>query len=279
MHFIPYLQVRKNALIYYELPAVHPPRNLSHSMRPAYSGTITTGSARRIRKSVDILLQKSPERIIYNSVTQKYHPFTLNFVTLTVSSGRNIGLDEGYNNLLKPYLRKLRSTGPISYIWKAEYQERGQLHYHLTTNRFIPWSSIRNNWNNLQRKNRYLDKYAQKHKHFDANSTDVHKVYKIKDVGAYLCKYLAKAESKMTKKGKGNTIVRSKGKIWDCSKDLKKDRFSFIPAFKHLDRIDQLVHDGKAKKIEMERCTIFKMDNPTSIFSKRQRQDYRQWIY
>lgn len=276
---IPIVQVRRNCLVYYEVPAVrHPAKNLVPIVKKAYSGRMSAGAAKRINKSVDILLQKSPEKLIYNTVTGQYQPFTLNFVTLTISCSRCIGLEEGYKNLLKPYLRKLRATGPVSYIWKAEYQKRGQLHYHITTNTFIPWQKIRNDWNNLQRKNRYLDEYAKKHKHYDANSIDVHAVYKIRDIGAYLSKYLAKGIKPEEVPGELSGMKMETGKVWDCSKDLKIKRFDFIPTSQQECFLLDLFSSNSKSVINMDHCSIFKIKNPESFLTSNQKMDYENYL-
>ena len=238
---------------------------------------MSTGANKRIRKAIDILLQKAPSKRIYNPVTYKMQPFTINFITLTVSSHRNISINEGYRNLLKPYLRKLRKSGSISYIWKAEYQKRGQLHYHLTTNSFVHWQDIRNTWNNLQRKGRYLDDYALKYGHFDANSTDVHSVYKIRDIAAYLGKYMSKPVVNHHKTAPGTKVKYEKGKIWDCSKDLKLPQYSFVPDNRIIDEINYQVGNGSIKKIELDHCVIFKKKNPASLLSPLESSFYDLW--
>ena len=129
----------------------------------------------------------------------------INFITLTFSCSELINLKEGYNNALKPFLRWLKEVQKCDlYVWKAEYQKDtdyygkekvhgGQLHYHITTNKFIHHTEIRNKWNYIQKQNGYLQEYWNKHGHYDVNSTDVHAVYKIKDIESYLIKYVSKS--------------------------------------------------------------------------------------
>ena len=124
---------------------------------------------------------------------------------------------EAYQTLLEPFLAWLRKTkGVRSYIWKAELQKRGQIHYHITTPSFINWQEIRAKWNRLQMRAGLLDDYYNRFKSVDPNSTDIHQVYKKSDLTSYLIKYLSKSE---TDKGK------TTGKIWDASVNLKQSAY------------------------------------------------------
>lgn len=233
---------------------------------PTYSGQVTDGAKKRIDKAIDILMQCNPPKIIHNPVTGFAQNFNLNFVTLTIARKKRIPADEAYINLMKPFLRKVRQTGPVSYVWKAELQKRDQLHYHIVTNTFLHWQWIRNTWNNLQRKNRYLDEFALKHKHFDPNSTDVHATYKITDLAAYLKKYLSKNQ--------GDQI---NGKTWDCSKDLKRNRFSVIASFDNDFRLQEGINNGTIEIVKLDHCTIFKGAGIRTVLSDWQKQQYDQW--
>ncbi len=263
---IPYLQVRNDRLIYYEIAEFRTRRNNVLPTTKAYSGQMTTGSKKRIKKAIDILVQKSPQKIIWNSVSGKHQPFTLNFVTLTVSCMRNISANEAYKNLMKPFLRKMRKMGGFSYIWKAELQKRGQIHYHLATNTFLPWQSIRDSWNNLQRKSGYLKQYGLKHGHYQANSTDVHAVYSIGNLPAYLGKYMS-----------NNDDTAISGKTWDCSKDCKENRFAFSPDSGTIDRIEKGIQQGTIQQIDLEHCVIFKMADPIGVLPISSYKKYLQW--
>lgn len=264
--FIPYTQVRANSLIQYSLPdtpfrrtASWEERNYGASLEErngkltkekTYSGTVTAGAKKRIQKAVSILIQGSRERWITNTVTGKRQKFKIGFITLTISeTEKNLTAKEAHKLLLEPFLRHCRHKyGMHSYIWKAELQERGQIHYHLTTNIFIPYDKIRDYWNKLQRKAGLLDNFAAKYGHYNPNSTDVHSVYKIKNLEAYLIKYLSKSEE-----DKGQT----QGKIWDCSKSLKKaGYFTTMESIASGDLINELVSKGKAIIKETDFCKI-----------------------
>lgn len=180
-----------------------------------YSGTVTKGAKKRIAKSIDTLLQISPMQKVLNPITNRYQNFQLTFITLTISDdSMNYDAKFCYANLLKPFMEVMKKKWSVeSYIWKLELQNRGQIHYHITTNKFIHHTEIRNQWNMLQSNCNLLDSYKQKFGHTNPNSTDIHSVYKIRDIKKYLLKYLSKSEQNQT---------AVNGKIWDCSENLKK---------------------------------------------------------
>lgn len=219
-----------------------------------YSGGMTGGARKRMTRAINLLSQAAKPKWIYNEITGRYQYHHLSFITLTVSCRRNISTREGYDNLLKPFLGWLRDTkGVKTYIWKLEFQERGQVHYHITLPDFIAYDEIRKTWNSLQRKAGLLDEYAKEHGHFNPNSTDVHSVKKKRNIASYLVKELAKVVDAKRLKAQGmvNSLVKAgeipedqkqrfideytgeelkaDGKVWDCSNNLAGAVYFSIP--------------------------------------------------
>jgi hypothetical protein len=259
---IPVLQVRNSAAVLYQEPLFKRQLNwldrkmMSDRMKKVrrYSGTVTNCSKKRIRKAVNLLLQISPERKLYNPVTNTSHPFTINFVTLTFANDqRQISAKEAYQKCLRPFIQWLVKTKEVRhYVWKAELQSRGQLHYHITMNTFVHYKEIQEKWNYLQRKSGLICVSGKDSSTFEPNSTDIHSVYKINDVEGYLCKYMSKDES--NKDGRNFTLKNDgvllpdlvhgncmscfpadsfvdrsiDGKVWDCSASLKDNKYFTI---------------------------------------------------
>lgn len=217
---IPMVQVRNNCAIFYELfiGSRRAPQqfeeHLALARTKAYSGIVTAAAEKNIRKAVDLLIQASPKRIIYNTVSQKYQTFQLGFWTLTISDRAIQPHREVAKKCLIPFCDWMRKKN-ITYIWKAELQERGQIHYHITANQFCEYYKIQKQWNKLQRKAGYLNGYAKQYGHYNANSIDVHAVHNLKDIEAYLVKYICK-----------NSGQQIHGKVWGCSRSLTGKRFT-----------------------------------------------------
>lgn len=79
------------------------------------------------------------------------HDFTfrLAFITLTLS-GKQKHTDEYIKDkMLKPFLHWLQRSYKASYVWKAEAQLNGNIHFHITIDTFIHWKSVRAKWNSL----------------------------------------------------------------------------------------------------------------------------------
>lgn len=241
--------------------------------RIIYSGTVTKGAKKRIEKAVDLLLMISPRKKVLNPITNRFNTFQLTFITLTVSDDLNI-YDGKYCNerLLKPFLRWLKEVKKVkSYVWKLELQERGQPHYHITTNEFIRYDEICNKWNLLQKELGMLDDFKNKFGHFNPNSTDIHQVYKVQDIKAYLVKYLSKVNSDDEKVN---------CKVWDCSDNLKgKQYYEFnFEELTSLNLIDFYQHP-KSTFFKNEHCEIMsnKELKTTSILNETQMKEFKIW--
>jgi len=260
-----FLQVRSDCVLVYEVSEFEGNRFKIKDVK-GYKGKMTEHSKKRIMRAVDLLLQRSPERRIWNPIIEKQHDFRIAFVTLTIADQENKSARFCYDNLLRPFLRTAkRKWGVKDYIWKAELQERGQVHYHITWNEFVTHDKIRNEWNRLQKKNGLLQSFAAKFGHFHANSTDVHAVWKVRNLKTYLAKYIAKEEP--NKK-------RLNGKVWDCSVELKRPYFSTKFSDRQQDVIMDAIEMGQAKMIRTDHCVIVEMKKPTGVLSVLQQKDY-----
>jgi hypothetical protein len=177
-------------------------------------GELSFNSVSRLKKAFYLLAAISPTKFFLHPSTLKKIPFRLSFITLTLSAIQGANSDYKIKQqLLNHFLvHARRSFGMQHYIWKAEPQKNGNIHFHIVTNIFIRHEVLRDSWNNIQKKLGFIDLFNDKYHHINPNSTDIHSVFKIKKLGAYVAKYLSKNDDESRK---------IQGKIWDCSRSLK----------------------------------------------------------
>lgn len=267
-----FVQVRDGGLLIYNQSDYRSATRNRHVLGPGktYSGTVTSHSAKRIKCALDILLQRSPQVRIFNPISESYHDFRINFTTLTVAAKQNITAREAYDKLLAEWLRYMRrKCGLRDYLWKAELQERGQIHYHVATNTFIDYRTIKWRWNSLQKRAGLLVGYHNKYGHWNPNGTDIHAVHKVQDIHAYLAKYLAKSSQ--------NTKA-TVGKVWDASLSLKISRFAGHLDYLTEQNIKTAAKFGKASVTELEHCVFIKTSTPEALLSPTLQIAYRKHI-
>jgi hypothetical protein len=246
MYYVKKFQIKYGSVLsYWEYVDNTYPRN-AHTIREkkTYSGEMTIHSKKRIARAIHTLLLSSPIHDIYNPVANVYHPFKINFITLTIP---NKDVDHTYarQTSLQPFIRWMREKHNVkSYVWKAELQERGTIHYHITTNKFILYTEIRNHWNSLLNKNGLLSDYFKRYHNTNPNSTDVHSVYNLKDIANYLIKYVSKNGSRIN------------GKVWDCSLNLKSNKYFTVTDIKQ---------EKTRDTFENEFCNIYGYDNAETM--------------
>lgn len=265
---LPQLQIRSNSAVAYSLPLEQTPYNRKANINaPTYSGKVTDHAAKRIKRTCEILLMRSPPRTVWNTVTNFPCQFRLTFATITISATTIIDHREAYERGLKPLLRWLRDKqGWKDYLWKAELQTRGQIHWHVTGNQFLDWRHLKSQWNNIQYQRGWLDEYHGKTGLWTPNSTDIHAVGNVKRLDLYLAKYISKTGGQIN------------GKVWDCSETLRgKKFFTFEPNYDTQDLIDEKTKRGEIRRIALENCSILEMKNPEKLIPQNELGNWASW--
>lgn len=214
------------------------------------SGELSEHARKRLKRALDFMFYLTKEKSITGKqITSKTQNFTteyekaesyknpisfkIGFITLTLPAKQNHSDNEIKKECLNHFLTILRRKYKVDmYIWKAEKQENGNIHFHILINRYIHWKEIRLNWNNILSKLGYIENYQKNMKNYfkngfrmsdnpkdkrsreqqkkayetgksenwqNPNSTDIHALYKVKNVPAYIAKYLSKGVSKTTR--------------------------------------------------------------------------------
>jgi len=239
-----------------------------------YTGEVKKGSKKRITKAVDLLLQLSPLTKVYNPITNKYQKFRLTFITLTIPlQSAKMDVNYLYKSSLKPFLRWISEVKKANtYVYKLEFQKNGSPHYHITTNKFIRYDELKSKWNLLLQAAGILDEHKFKFGNYNPNSTDIHQVFALKNIEAYLCKYLSKND---------NLDGTYKGKIWGCSDNLKGQKMytTEINRFNNL-IIRRATEDGLIEVFQGKNFAIFKPTNDSilNLLDNTQLTEYKQHL-
>lgn len=182
--------------------------------RDRYQGKITPHGKKRMFRAMDLLLAISQEKTAINFTTGKPFTFKINFITLTLSAMQEDIPDKLIKKECFSYFLDLlrKQYNFRSYLWRAERQKNGNLHFHIVSDCYLPYWEVRDLWNHCQDRLGFIQRFHKKHGHVTPNSTDIHSVHKIKDVAAYIAKYISKETE-------GDESIE--GRIWDCSENLK----------------------------------------------------------
>lgn len=266
---VPYLQFRANSVISYSLPErrnTPPPPKTTKT----YTGLMTQSAMKRIRKTCDILVQRSPVKHVWNPISRQPIKFRLTFVTLTLSTTDLIAAPDAYTLGLAPLLRWMRKYHRVQdYIWKLELQQRGQVHYHITTNQFIRWDELRDEWNYIQQVAGWMDNFKQRHGHTNPNSTDIHAVTKVDRIDLYLAKYLAK--------GVGGQAI--KGKVWGCSKSLSgKKLFTVVDCGETGANVYESAMRPGVVKRKLDHAVVLEISEPHKLLGTADAAAYKVWL-
>lgn len=168
-------------------PTLPPPIDRRHH------GIISKKANGRVRTAIDWLIHLSENKKSPTHLKTGEFAFKLNFVTLTLSSIQRHTDNEIKSKLLNQFLTELRQKHKCkNYMWRAETQRNGNLHFHVVTDVFIPWRELRTDWNRIQEKLGYVSEFTRRTGKADPNSTDVHAIKHVKNLSGYLSKYVGK---------------------------------------------------------------------------------------
>lgn len=160
------------------------------------NGQISYKARKSIETALSWLLYGAKPKKVWCEERQKFFRFKVNFLTLTLSA-KQVHPDEQITNVcLNDFLDNMRKRfGLVNYLWRAEAQANGNIHFHVTTDTYIPHDKVRLYWNRSQQKLGYVSAFSKIHGHANPNSTDIHSVKHVKRLASYLSKYMCKNRS------------------------------------------------------------------------------------
>lgn len=133
---------------------------------------------------------------------------------------------------LNTFLTKLRYYNvDFHYLWVAEKQKNGNIHFHLITDKYFKKETIQALWNDSLSNGTYIDEFQKKFGHRKPPSTKITGQQGMREPAEYLTKYITKAE-------KSDKI---EGKCWDCSDlliEISKLVFIWKPYYYNLIECD-----------------------------------------
>lgn len=175
-------------------------------------GTLSRMQVKTMRKALENMV--STVLLSYNKKVNYKEQSYLTFVTLTLPS-KQTHTDTVLRKCLTRFIENLQKTYNVkNYIWKAEPQKNGNIHFHLLVDSWVDKTKITSLWNSQMSKLGYLEKYQQK---FNTNkqppTTEIHSLKSVKNTVNYIMKYLTKLEVEK------RPII---GKLWGCANITKK---------------------------------------------------------
>jgi hypothetical protein len=248
-----------------------------------YTGKLSAYSKKRLKKAIQLIVASSLPKEAPLFKTKGTYKFKVNFITLTLPSPQgNISDKEIKTRCLDPFIKRLKRKNNLkSYVWRAERQGNGNLHFHFITDCWIHYEKLRNDWNDCLRPLGFIDKFKEKNGHNNPNSTDIHSITRIKNLSQYFSKYMAKDEItqeaamnipyrshkyKLLKKSSKKIYLKAckkeadcliEGKVWDCSKNLKtKNTCEFLLETEALDTWNKCRLDPEIEYKNMLVATI-----------------------
>lgn len=242
------------------------------------STSLSPRAKKRLLNAVEWLRLISVQKNSKLRQTGRTVSFKISMITLTLPTGcENVSPAFFRSKLIHNFISASRYKFNLqSFVWRLERQKNGSLHVHFLCDQFINYIDLRRLWNKILHQQGLLQSYTDKFSNMSfldysrlmlattkmskaqikkayvfgvstswrsPNTTDVHSIRKIKNVGAYVAKYMAKDPDKES------GII---GKIWACSYNLSdKIKANLLLSAGDLDKIHSKFRFDKIKSLEI----------------------------
>lgn len=185
---------------------------------------LSIAASRKLKTAINWMAYLSREKTVFVKSLNKHVKTRLTFITLTLPNKQIHTDTEIKEKCLGPFLQWLRDKHKATkYIWKAEIQKNGNIHFHITTDKFIHYQALRKQWNRNLDQLGYCKRYTLETGRISPPSTEIKSVRKVKNIAAYLGSYLSGTKASKGKKSSqeyNNRIIG--GRLWGVSSYLTR---------------------------------------------------------
>jgi hypothetical protein len=288
---VPMLSVHPDRINLYSLveyPHGKPRRHERFDIRTvsnAHAGLVSSSARRKVSKAIEYLLFMARDKKLPDTYHGRNYKFKLSFITLTLPSPQVHTDAEIKHSCLNQFFIEAHKKWNLSnYLWRAEKQRNGNIHFHVLCDKFIPWSELRDVWNRITNKLGYVDRYRDQMHRFHSggltvrrdllktweykaqirayqagkandwsspNSTDIHSLRQVANVKKYVCKYVTKDEQT-----EGLT-----GRLWGCNYELSDITGARVVADSSIkDEVLQVLQNFHPHTYQAEYFTVINFD-------------------
>ncbi len=215
-------------------------------------GELSKTAKKKLTLAIEYFLTINKPNNSKSGFTGRHFKNKIAFITLTLPSQQVHSDNEIKEKCLNQFLIEIARYHKVTnYVWRAEYQKNGNIHFHILVNRYIWWNDVRNRWNRIINKLGYVDTYRKNLKEYHAhgfqvrtdllakwpieaqikaykeglktdfhnpNSIDIHKINNISNLKNYITKYMSKTIEHSEEHLKNiEELPRKSGRIWGAS--------------------------------------------------------------
>jgi hypothetical protein len=248
---------------------------------------ISIKASARIKEKVTWLYELAKNKTVTTTGGKTLFSFKMNFITLTLPSLQCHDTAKITSVCLNQFLTECKEKFNLqNYVWRLEFQQNGNAHYHIATDTYIDYTSCKLIWNRCLEKLGYVARYQDKmlklsfndylKQYSDGgktpfnvlrerygrgtatrwnspNTVDVRAVSNAKNIAFYISKYITKkSEHTMNKIVFDREPKDSNLRLWFCSRSIS--RLEKIEVF--MDEYDHLV-DSCLKNLQEVRRYLF----------------------
>lgn len=233
------------------------PKNKPKVKKAFHNFRISENAFRTMKRRINWLYYLSKSRYKKTLSGKEIFNFKMSFITLTLPSKQQHNTAFITEKILNHFLTTIRQKyGMQNYVWRLEFQNNGNVHYHLVTDCYVDYFVLRSNWNRILDKYGYVQPYTDRFKNLslteynqvvnrdkkiefkkiadwyakgckynwtDPNTVDVKSVTSGKKISFYIAKYFAKDPDNYCDKNELDTAENSESlRLWFCSRALSK---------------------------------------------------------
>jgi len=192
-----------------------------------------------------------------SNVTKAKEKTVVSFNTLTLPTDQKHSDNQIKSVCLNGYLNKLRyHYGTFDYVWRAEPQERGAIHFHMLANIYIDKDFNRQLWCDSLDLLGYVTNYMKKGKVKLPPCTQIEYADRMTDVQRYCAKYTAKV-------AKGRKI---EGRQWFSSSSVTTDYRVNVTTHKQAEeRIKEILNTSGMYSTATDYTTKYYFNRPEQV--------------
>lgn len=279
-------------------------------IRKPHNFTISENAYRTLQSKINWLYYLAKSKTVTTGKQKVISNHKISFITLTLPSKQKSCTSDITSRLLNQFLTEIRGRfGMENYVWRLEFQKNGNVHYHIVTDTYIPYVTIKSIWNRTIQKDFYISDYQTKMKSLSIQ--DYHKLYNYgnkvtfsdnakryakgiqenwlnpptvdvksvisnKSIAGYLAKYFAKDSQQNAICNEHDTPENSKNlRLWFCSRSLSKLKkiSEYIEAYEHK-IFDIIQHSKTIEKFKTKYATIINFEIRSMVGNARKWIDY-----